>query len=107
MAGHMIPTDAKIEFRGAPVTLVSEGVEALLSRTPLLQAALAQLRWCGESAQIGLDAILLTAADIEPSGCILQSKALGVTVQVERFGCTFEDGHHKGGEWSVFLPSER
>jgi hypothetical protein len=48
------------------------------------------------------------AVDAEPSGCILKSRALGgMTVWVELFGCTFEDGRHEGGEWSVFLPSER
>ena len=78
-------------FRGAPVTLISEGVEALLQR-------------CGTD----LDSILRTATDVEPSGCILQSTAVGgVTVWVELFGCTFEQGRHEGGEWSVFLPRER
>ncbi len=84
---------AGIQFRGAPVALVSEGVEAFL-------------RWYG--LHEGLDLILRTATDIDESGCILQSSAvLGVTVWVERFGCTFEQGRHEGGEWSVFLPRER
>ena len=81
---------AGIQFRGAPVALISEGVAALFSR-------------CG-----GLDSILRTATDVEPSGCLLQSSAVsGVTVWIERFGCTYEDGRHEGGGWSVFLPGER
>ena len=83
-----------VQFRSAPVTLISEGVEELFRR-------------CGESMEGGLGSILRAATDIEPSGCICQSIVGGVTVWLERFGCTFEDGHHEGGEWSVFLPSER
>ena len=57
------------QFRGAPVSLMSEGVEALLRR-------------CGTPVT-GLDLILRTATDIDESGCILQSSAvLGVTVWV-------------------------
>ena len=86
---------AGLQFRGAPVTLISEGVAAML-------------RGCGESVEVGIGAILRTATDVEPSGCILQSSAVGgVAVWVERFGCTFEQGRHEGGEWSVFLPRER
>ena len=85
---------AGFELRGPPVTLISEGVETLL-------------RWYGARLK-GLDLILRTAEDVEPSGCILQSSAVGgVAVWVERFGCTFEQGRHEGGEWSVFLPRER
>ena len=86
---------AGVQFRDAPVTLMSEGVAALLRR-------------CGESVETGLGSILRTATDVEPSGCILQSSAVGgVAVWVERFGCTYEQDHHEGGEWSVFLPNER
>jgi hypothetical protein len=86
---------AELQFRGAPVTFMGEGVAALL-------------RHCGESVEVGLGLILRTATDVEPSGCILKSRALGgMTVWIERFGCTFEQGRHEGGEWSVFLPSER
>ena len=82
-------------FRGAPVTLVSNGVAALLHR-------------CGEDIEIGVGLILCTATDVESSGCILQSDAVGgVPVLIERFDCTFEQGRHEGGRWSVFLPSER
>jgi len=85
---------AGYRFRGTPVTLISEGVEALLRR-------------CGAPVT-GLDLILRTARDIDGSDCIFQSSAvLGVTVWIELFGCTFEDGHHEDGEWSVFLPRER
>ena len=95
------------QFRGAPVTLMSEGVEELLGRTRMVRAALAQLRWCGEKAEAPLDVILLTATAMADD-CIWQSRALGsVPVWIERFGCTFEQGHHEGGEWSVFLPGER
>jgi hypothetical protein len=88
-------SSAGFQFRGAPVTFMGEGVAALL-------------RCCGESVETGLDAILRTATDVEPSGCIVQSGAVGgVTVWIERFGCTFDQGRHEGGEWSVFLPSER
>ena len=81
-------------FHGTPVTLMSEGVEALLRR-------------CGAPVT-GLDLILRTARDIDGSGCIFQSSAvLGVAVWIELFGCTFEDGRHEGGAWSVFLPRER
>ena len=81
-------------FHGTPVTLMSEGVEALLRR-------------CGAPVT-GLDLILRTARDIDGSGCVFQSSAiLGVTVWIELFGCTFEQGRHEGGAWSVFLPSER
>lgn len=84
-----------LQFRSAPVTLMSEGVQALLSR-------------CGESVESGLGSILRMATDVEPSGCILKSSAVGgVTVWIERFGCTFEHDRHEGGTWSVFLPSER
>ena len=88
----MSERSAAFLFHGCcPVTLISEGVEALLQR-------------CGTD----LDSILRTATDVEPSGCILQSSAVGgETVWIERFGCTFEDGRHVGGAWSVFLPSER
>ena len=87
-------SSAGFELRGAPVTRTSEGVEALL-------------RWYGARLK-GLNLILRTAEDVEPSGCILQSSAVGgVAVWVERFGCTFEDGRHEGGKWSVFLPRER
>ena len=86
-------SSAGFQFR--LVTLVSEGVAALLQR-------------CGETVESGLGSILRTATDVEPSGCILQSSAVGgVTVWVERFGCAYEDGRHEGGEWSVFLPGER
>lgn len=82
------------QFRGTPVTLMSEGVEALLRR-------------CGAPVT-GLDLILRTARDIDGSGCIFHSSAvLGVTVWIELVGCTLEHGRHEGGEWSVFLPSER
>ena len=84
---------AGLQFRGAPVTLMSEGVEALFRR-------------CGQSAETGIGLILRTAEDID--GCIVLSFAVGdVAVWAERFGCTFEDGHHEGGAWSVFLPRER
>ena len=81
---------AGIQFRGAPVTLMSEGVDALL-------------RNCGAD----LEATLRAAADVEPSGCIVQSRVGAGMVWAERFGCTFERGSHEGGEWSVFLPEER
>jgi len=85
---------AELQFRGAPVALMSEGVETLLRR-------------CGAPVT-GLDLILRTARDIDGSGCIFQSSAvLGVTVWIELFGCTFEQRRHEGGAWSVFLPSER
>ena len=88
-------SSAAFQFRGAPVTLVSNGVAALLHR-------------CGEDIEIGVGLILCTATDVESSGCILQSDAVGgVPVLIERFDCTFEQGRHEGGRWSVFLPSER
>ena len=66
-------SSAGFELRGAPVTLISEGVEALL-------------RWYGARLK-GLDLILRTAEDVESSGCILQSSAVGdATVWVEK-GC--------------------
>ena len=70
-------SSAGFEFRGAPVTLMSEGVEALLRRYDL-------------SAETSIGLILGRVA-----------------VWAERFGCTFEDGRHEGGEWSMFLPRER
>ena len=85
-----------IQFRGAPVTLVSEGVGAILRLV--------------NDVALGLDLILSSAAEVgEPdeSGCIFQSRVFGVTVWLERFDCTFEDGHHEGGRWSIFLPDER
>ena len=86
---------AGLQFRGAPVTLMSEGVEALFRRY-------------GQSAEAGVSLILHTAEDIDPAGCIVLSFAVGdVAVWAERFGCTYEDGRHEGGKWSVFLPSER
>jgi len=84
-----------LQFRGAPVTLVSEGAMALFRR-------------CDENVETGVSTILSTATDIESSGCIVLSFAVGdVAVWAERFGCTFEDGRHEGGRWSVFLPRER
>ena len=84
MASVIDIRSAGLQFRGAPVTLMSEGVEALFRR-------------CGQSVETGIGLILRTATDVEPSGCILQSSAVGgVTVWVERFGCTFEDGRHEG-----------
>jgi hypothetical protein len=53
-----------LQFRGAPVTLMGESVQELLS-------------CCGESVVTGLGSILRTATDVEPSGCILQSTAVG------------------------------
>ncbi len=86
-------SSAGFELRGAPVTLMSEGMEALFRR-------------CGQSVETGIGLILRTAEDIED--CIVLSFAVGdVAVWVERFGCTFEDGRHEGGAWSAFLPRER
>ena len=86
-------SSAGLQFRGAPVTLISEGVEALLRRYDL-------------SVETAVGLILRTAEDIE--SCIVLSFAVGdVAVWAERFGCTFEDGRHEGGEWSMFLPRER
>ena len=85
-----------IQFRGAPVTLVSEGVGAIL-------------RLVGNVA-LGLDLILSAAAEVgEPgeSGCIFQSCIFGEIVWLERFDCVYENGQHEGGRWSVFLPRER
>jgi hypothetical protein len=88
-------SSAGLQFRGAPVTLMSEGVEALLRRYDL-------------SVETSIGLILGRAEDIESSGCIVLSFAVGdVAVWAERFGCTFEDGRHEGGAWSVFLPRER
>ena len=92
-------SSAGFQFRGYPVTIISEGVEALL-------------RCCGESTETGLAAILHTATDTaepdEPSGWIFQSRAVGgVTVWIERFGGMRERDRHEGGQWSVYLPSER
>lgn len=84
-----------LQFRGAPVTLMSEGVEDLLRRS-------------GESVETGLGLVLRTVTDLEPSGCIAHTFALGdVVVWVERFDCTYEHGRHEGGRWAVFLPRER
>ena len=86
---------AGLQFRGAPVTLISEGVEALLRRYDL-------------SVETSIGLILGRVEDIDPSGCIVLSFAVGdVAVWAERFGCTFEQGRHEGGKWSVFLPRER
>jgi len=79
-----------LQFRGAPVTLMSDGVEALL-------------RDCGAD----LEATLRAASDVDLSGCIVQSAVGAGMVWAERFGCTFEQGRHEGGAWSVFLPRER
>lgn len=84
-----------IQFRGYPVAIVSEGVASLLGSAPedALRRILQQAVDAGES---------------DESGCIFRSRAVGgVTVWVELFGCTFEQGRHEGGHWSVFLPRER
>ena len=46
---------AGLQFRGAPVTLISERVAALFRR-------------CGQSAETGIGLILRTAEDIEDCG---------------------------------------
>ena len=88
-------SSAGIQFRGAPVTLMSEGVQALLRRYDL-------------SVETSIGLILGRVEDIDRCGCTVLSFALGdVAVWAERFGCTFEQGRHEGGAWSVFLPRER
>ena len=96
MASVIDVSSEDLQFLGAPVTLVSEGVEALLYRH-------------GEDVRTGLAVILRAAIDTagDESGCIFRVRVCGVMVWVERFGCTFEQGHHEGGRWSVFLPRER
>jgi hypothetical protein len=69
---------------------MSEGVEALL-------------RDCGAD----LEATLRGGADGDPSGCIVQCAVGAGVIWAERFGCTFDQGRHEGGAWSVFLPEER
>lgn len=92
-------SDLGFQFRDAPVTLMSEGVEALLLR-------------CGyRCAVTGLSLILSTATNPgkpDEFGCIFKSCAIGgEPVWVERFDCTFKQGRHEGGQWSVFLQGER
>ena len=90
-------SSAGLQFRGAPVTLMSEGVEALFRR-------------CGQSTETGIGLILRTAEDIEP--CIVLSFAVGdVAVVYLGYDWTephrFEAARKHWAPWTVDCPLTR
>jgi hypothetical protein len=84
-------TSYRLNFRGYPVTLVSDGVASLLSES-------------SHGPDCDLSYVLRQAHDTaqppdEPSGWYFTSQLAGQTVSIERFG--------KPAMWSVFLTDER
>jgi hypothetical protein len=90
-------TSYRLNFRGYPVTLVSDGVAALLAESGHGSAWLSWvLREAADTAEPG-----------EPYGWLFSSDIDGHVVQVERFGGVRDDTGHHDGQWSVYLPGER
>jgi hypothetical protein len=91
-------TGYRLNFRGYPVTVVSDGVAALLAESS--HGAACDLSW-----------VLRKAADTaepgEPSGWYFSSDIDGHAVMIERFGGVRDDTGHHDGQWSVYLPEER
>ena len=87
----------ELNWRGYPVTLLSDGVARLLGPSPQTELLVALA-----SAQD-------TAEPDEPSGWIFATEVGGEEVWVERFGGVrdFTTSRHEGGQWSVYLPEER
>jgi hypothetical protein len=91
-------TGYRLNFRGYPVTLVSDGVAALSQETGLgLGSALGPVLFLATD----------TAGPDEPSGWMFTSELDGHEVWIERFGGIRDEDSHKGGQWSVYLPAER
>jgi hypothetical protein len=90
------------QFRGYPVTVASEGVMALLRRDG--HGVACRLSWILQSATD-------TAELDEPSGWIFEAQlgtpAKPIPVWIERFGGIRDTDRHEGGQWSVYLSSER
>lgn len=92
----------EIVFRGYPVTLLSDGVDELLGR---LERAPGGDAWAHllNALRDAVD----TAEPDEPSGWIFKSSIGDTEVRIERFGGMRSRDRHEGGQWSVYLPSER
>lgn len=93
----MAPTENTVlNWRGYPVTVISDG-------------ALAALGGPGHEGE--LPRFLRRAVDIakpgEPSDWRFEMYVNGRNVWVERFGGIRETDRHPGGQWSVYLPEER
>lgn len=91
-------TGYRLNFRGYPVTVVSDGVAALLAESSHGPAC--DLSWVLRQATD-------TAGPGEPSGWYFTSDIDGTPVMIERFGGIRSADRHAGGQWSVFLPDER
>ncbi len=91
-------TGYRLNFRGYPVTAVSDDVAALLAESSHGPAC--DLSWVLHQATD-------TAEPGEPSGWYFRSELAGHTVMIERFGGIRSAGRHDGGMWSVYLPDER
>ncbi len=90
-----------VQFRGYPVTLLSEGAAQAIgtghwAQDDLTAALLRALRAARDTAEPG-----------EPSGWIFEADLDGTAVWVERFGGMRSQDSHEGGQWSVYLPAER
>ena len=90
------------QFRGYPVTIASERIMALLRQDG--HGVAYRLSWILRSAKD-------TAEPDEPSGWIfeahLRTPGKPIPVRIERFGGIRDTDRHEGGQWSVYLPSER
>lgn len=93
-------TQLALEFRGYPVTVISEGVAELLP---------GDYHAASESLLATLSSAQDTAEPDEPSGWIFESELAGKRIWIERFGGIrdLDRDRHEGGQWSVYLPSER
>ncbi len=83
-------TSYRLNFRGYPVTLVSEGVAAMLAES-------------SHGPDCDLSWVLRQAKDTAEAGDVFdwyfESSIDGRPVSIERFG--------EPSQWSVFLPGER
>ena len=101
---------AGINFRGYPVTVVSDTVGQLLDQAA---TGLATFYTHAEAAHMLILEALGNAKDTagpgEPSGWIFESILCGETVWIERFGGIrdLSSDRHDGGQWSIYLPEER
>jgi hypothetical protein len=94
-------TGLRIEFRGYPVTQLSQGAYELIVKAgtrPIEAHLLAMLATARETAE----------AD-EPPGWYFEAELCGKAACIERFGGIRDLSRdtHEGGQWSVFLPGER
>lgn len=94
-------TDLSIQFRGYPVTLLSQGAYELIVKADT------------RPVEAHLLDMLATARDTaepdEPSGWCFEAELCGEEACIERFGGMRDLSRdtHEGGQWSIFLPGER